>query len=105
MGDTAEAIEEIDDGYNHEYEVMEQQKVVWVSDGHFIDQSWVSLGEAEPVQPLYTDKIFLLTTCLRHPSALPVRADLGKLILRTGTQYLGSNKRQANHTQTHILNY
>jgi hypothetical protein len=24
------------------------------------------LGEAEPVQPLYTDKVFLLSTCLRH---------------------------------------
>jgi hypothetical protein len=67
MVDAAEAFEEVDDGYNHEYEVMEQQKVVWVSDGHFIDQSWVSLGEAEPVQPLYTDKVFLLSTCLRHP--------------------------------------
>jgi len=67
MSDAAAAIEEVDDGYNHEYEVMEQQKVVWVGDGHFIDQSWVSLGEAQPVQPLYTGQIFLLSTFLRHP--------------------------------------
>ena len=46
---------------------MEQQKVVWVCDGPFIDQTWVSLGEIQPVQPLYTDQVFILSTYLRHP--------------------------------------
>lgn len=62
----AEVVEEVHEEYNHEYELLEQQKVVWVGDGHFVDQSWVSLGEAQPVQPLYADHVFLLSTCLRH---------------------------------------
>ena len=65
MSDT-EAIEEVNSGYNHEYELLEQEKVVWVGDGHFIDQSWVSLGEAQPVQPLKTDQVYVLSTWLRH---------------------------------------
>ena len=65
MSDT-EAIEEVGSGYNHEYELLEQEKVVWVSDGHFIDQSWVSLGESTPVRPLHTDKVYVLSTWLRH---------------------------------------
>jgi hypothetical protein len=62
----AEAIEEISSGYNHEYELSEQERVVWIGDGHFIDQSWVSLGEDQPVQPLHPDQMFILSTWLRH---------------------------------------
>ena len=65
MSDT-EAIEEVGSGYNHEYELLEQEKVVWVGDGYFIDQSWVGLGEAQPVQPLHTDEVYVLSTWLRH---------------------------------------
>lgn len=66
MAETTEAIEEVNSGYNHEYELLEQEKVIWVGDGHFIDQSWVSLGEANPVQPVKTDQVCILSTWLRH---------------------------------------
>ena len=38
-----------EDHFDEAFESHIQDSVVWVGDSHFIDQSWVSLGESEPV--------------------------------------------------------
>ena len=53
-----------------EFERQEQEKTVWISDGHFVDQSWVSLGEDAPVG-VDDARPLALHNCLRHPPGSP----------------------------------
>jgi len=56
-----------EDHIDEAFENHIQNAVVWVGDGYFIDQSWVNLGESEPVK-LKPDpeRPLVLHTCLRH---------------------------------------
>jgi hypothetical protein len=55
-----------DDQFDEAFEREIQDSTVWVGDGYFIDQSWVSLGETKPVEPA-EERPLVLHTCLRHP--------------------------------------
>ena len=59
-----------EDHFNKAFECHIQDSVVWVSDGHFTDQTWVSLGESEPVKP-DLERPLVLHTCLRHEEGSP----------------------------------
>jgi hypothetical protein len=55
-----------DDQFDAAFEREIQDSTVWVGDGYFIDQSWVSLGETKPVEP-EEERLLVLHTCWRHP--------------------------------------
>lgn len=59
-----------EDHLDEAFERQVQDSVVWVGDGHFIDQSWVTLGEREPVKP-DSERPLVLHTCLRHEIGNP----------------------------------
>ena len=54
-----------------EFERQEQEKTVWISDGHFVDQSWVSQGEDTLIEVSDDRRPLVLHTYLRHPPGSP----------------------------------
>ena len=59
-----------EDHLDEAFERHIQDSVVWVGDGHFIDQSWVNLGESDPAKP-DPERPLVLHTCLRHEEGSP----------------------------------
>jgi hypothetical protein len=53
-----------------DFERAEQEATVWIGDGHFVDQSWVSLGTDDAIEST-GDLPAVLHTCLRHPCGAP----------------------------------
>ena len=54
-----------------DFERAEQDATVWIGDGHFVDQSWVSLAADDAIEAT-RDVPAVLHTCLRHPSGAPL---------------------------------
>jgi hypothetical protein len=52
------------------FELAEQEATVWIGDGYFIDQSWVSQGTDNPIEAT-EERPAILHTCLRHPASVP----------------------------------
>ena len=67
-----------------DFERQEQEKTVWIGDGHFVDQSWVSLGEDTPLG-ISDDRPLALHTYLRHPPGSP---EAGKIFLGTAQRFI-----------------